>query len=122
MKRKCGVCKQVKPVTEFNWRKADKGIRDSYCRECRSAVNREYAERRKLRPSTPQAGKGKNTPRFEFIGDPIVEAPKGGYHSTCRLCWANETCKILLKTGAPLMCEYPAESDFVRMALCAERL
>ena len=40
--RRCGRCNDVKPLTEFNWRRKGRGQRDNLCRACRSAYHREH--------------------------------------------------------------------------------
>jgi hypothetical protein len=41
-RRRCGRCRQLKPITEFAWRRKDRGQRDNYCRPCRSAYKHEH--------------------------------------------------------------------------------
>ena len=61
--RRCGRCKQTRPLEEFAWRRKARGQRDNYCRTCRAdykqkhyAANRERyivnAVRRKQELST----------------------------------------------------------------------
>lgn len=40
--RRCGRCKEGKPVDEFAWRRRARGQRDNYCRPCRAAYHREH--------------------------------------------------------------------------------
>lgn len=40
--RRCGRCKDRKPVEEFAWRRKAKGQRDNYCRPCRSDYKQEH--------------------------------------------------------------------------------
>ncbi|HET9197259.1 MAG TPA: hypothetical protein VFN92_03270 [Solirubrobacterales bacterium] len=40
--RRCGRCKEEKPLDEFAWRRQARGQRDNYCRPCRSAYHREH--------------------------------------------------------------------------------
>lgn len=40
--RRCGRCEQLKPLSQFNWRRAGRGQRDNLCRPCRSAYHREH--------------------------------------------------------------------------------
>jgi hypothetical protein len=40
--RRCGRCGEIKPLTEFNWRRKGRGQRDNMCRGCRSAYKREH--------------------------------------------------------------------------------
>ena len=44
MQRTCGRCGGLKPLTEFAWRRKEKGQRDNYCRPCRAAYHREHYE------------------------------------------------------------------------------
>lgn len=47
--RRCGGCKQVKPLSEFTRSGASKDGLSVYCRDCWRAKNRLYAERRAAR-------------------------------------------------------------------------
>jgi hypothetical protein len=40
--RRCGGCKDLKPVEQFAWRRKARGQRDNLCRRCRSAYGREH--------------------------------------------------------------------------------
>ena len=40
--RRCGRCGEIKPLSEFNWRRKGRGQRDNMCRECRAAYKREH--------------------------------------------------------------------------------
>ena len=40
--RRCGRCRQFKPVTEFGWHRKHLGQWDTYCRPCRSAYGRDH--------------------------------------------------------------------------------
>lgn len=40
--RRCGRCKQKKPVGDFAWRRKAKGQRDNYCRPCRAEYKQEH--------------------------------------------------------------------------------
>ena len=40
--RKCGRCGELKPMSQFAWRRKQKGQRDSMCAPCRSAYGREH--------------------------------------------------------------------------------
>jgi hypothetical protein len=42
MKRRCGRCLSLKPVSEFAWRRKRHGQLDNMCRECRSAYHRQH--------------------------------------------------------------------------------
>jgi hypothetical protein len=39
---KCYRCGELKPVTDFSWRRKAKGQRDTFCRPCRSACGKEH--------------------------------------------------------------------------------
>jgi hypothetical protein len=41
-RRRCARCKQTKPVTDFSWRRIAEGVRDTFCRPCRSAYGKEH--------------------------------------------------------------------------------
>ena len=45
----CGRCGETKPVEEFNWRYRDRGLRDNYCRLCRTAYKQEHYQANKAR-------------------------------------------------------------------------
>jgi hypothetical protein len=47
--RRCGRCAERKPLEDFNWRREDRGQRDSLCRPCRAAYHREHYLRNKQR-------------------------------------------------------------------------
>jgi hypothetical protein len=40
--RRCGQCRELKPLSEFNWRRKAHGQRDNLCRPCRSVYKREH--------------------------------------------------------------------------------
>jgi hypothetical protein len=40
--RRCGRCKEFKPVTDFAWRRQARGQLDNYCRACRAAYKQEH--------------------------------------------------------------------------------
>jgi hypothetical protein len=40
--RRCGRCGDLKPTSEFAWRRQARGQRDNMCRRCRSAYHREH--------------------------------------------------------------------------------
>lgn len=40
--QKCYRCGELKPAGEFNWRRKEKGQRDSFCRPCRAEYHREH--------------------------------------------------------------------------------
>lgn len=40
--RRCGRCDIRKPLSEFNWRRIEKGQLDNMCRPCRAAYKREH--------------------------------------------------------------------------------
>ena len=40
--RRCGRCGEEKPPAEFNWRRKERGQRDSLCRPCRAAYHRAH--------------------------------------------------------------------------------
>jgi hypothetical protein len=40
--RRCARCGEVKPLSDFNWRRISKRERDTYCRPCRSAYGKEH--------------------------------------------------------------------------------
>jgi hypothetical protein len=40
--RRCARCGEVKPLSDFNWRRIAVGERDTYCRPCRSAYGKEH--------------------------------------------------------------------------------
>jgi hypothetical protein len=42
MLRRCGRCRQEKSVDDFAWRYIERGLRDNYCRPCRSAYKKEH--------------------------------------------------------------------------------
>jgi hypothetical protein len=42
MKRRCGRCLSLKPVSEFAWRRKHHGQLDSMCRGCRAAYHRQH--------------------------------------------------------------------------------
>src|SRR5580700_8965893 len=45
--RRCGRCGQVKPLSDFAWRRIHKGQRGNYCRPCHAAYKQEhYAKNR----------------------------------------------------------------------------
>jgi hypothetical protein len=47
--RTCGRCGDTKANTEFNWRFRDRGLRDNYCRLCRSAYKKAHYAANKSR-------------------------------------------------------------------------
>lgn len=47
--RRCGRCGQLKPISEFAWRRTHRGQRDNYCRDCRAEYKREHYERHRDR-------------------------------------------------------------------------
>jgi hypothetical protein len=64
--RRCGRCKERKPLHEFAWRRQALGQRDNYCRPCRAAYKRAHytanrqryldaADRRKRRIAAERA-------------------------------------------------------------------
>lgn len=40
--RKCGRCGELKPASDFAWRRKARGQLDNYCRACRAAYKREH--------------------------------------------------------------------------------
>jgi hypothetical protein len=40
--RRCGRCRELKPVDQFAWRRIERGQRDNMCRPCRSAYGKEH--------------------------------------------------------------------------------
>ena len=45
--RRCDRCGDLKPISEFAWRRRDRGRRDNYCSVCRTQYQREhYAQHR----------------------------------------------------------------------------
>lgn len=40
--RTCGRCRQLRPLSEFAWRRKARGQRDNYCRPCRAAYKQEH--------------------------------------------------------------------------------
>jgi hypothetical protein len=46
---KCYRCGEFKPTDDFAWRRKAEGQRDSFCRPCRSAYNREHYEANRQR-------------------------------------------------------------------------
>ncbi len=40
--RRCGRCGQLKPTSEFAWRRKERGQRDNYCRPCRADYKQEH--------------------------------------------------------------------------------
>jgi hypothetical protein len=40
--RRCGRCQELKPLSEFAWRRRRRRQRDNMCRPCRSAYHREH--------------------------------------------------------------------------------
>jgi hypothetical protein len=77
MTRPCGRCGQLKPVTEFNWRRKDRGQRDNMCRPCRSAYKREHYLKNKQR-YIDQAGARKDSlylERTRFLLDFFASNP-----------------------------------------------
>jgi hypothetical protein len=40
--RRCGRCAEVKPLSEFNWRRKGREQRDNLCRACRADYKREH--------------------------------------------------------------------------------
>ena len=40
--RTCGRCRQLRPLSDFAWRRRTRGQRDNYCRACRAAYKREH--------------------------------------------------------------------------------
>ena len=47
--RRCGRCRQHKPVSEFNWRRKWRGQLDNLCRPCRAEYKREHYEANRQR-------------------------------------------------------------------------
>jgi hypothetical protein len=41
-RRRCGRCREVKPLGDFNWRRKGREQRDNLCRGCRSDYHREH--------------------------------------------------------------------------------
>jgi hypothetical protein len=48
-RRRCGSCGEAKPLEDFNWRRRERGQRDSLCRPCRSAYKQAHYRRNKQR-------------------------------------------------------------------------
>ena len=46
-KKKCLKCNKKKPLTEFNWKYKDRGIRHPNCRDCTRETTRAHYERNK---------------------------------------------------------------------------
>jgi hypothetical protein len=40
--RRCGRCREWKPVGDFSWRRKARGQRDNYCRPCRADYKQEH--------------------------------------------------------------------------------
>jgi hypothetical protein len=42
MAKRCGRCRQLLPISNFAWRRKERGQRDNYCRPCRAAYKQEH--------------------------------------------------------------------------------
>jgi hypothetical protein len=47
--RRCGRCRERKPVSEFNWRRKGRGQLDNLCRPCRADYKREHYQANRQR-------------------------------------------------------------------------
>jgi hypothetical protein len=46
---RCSRCGEFKPASLFNWRRKDKGWKDTYCKPCRAAYKKEHYAKNKQR-------------------------------------------------------------------------
>jgi hypothetical protein len=61
---KCYRCGDLKPISDFAWRRKRKGQRESFCRPCRSAYHRQHYEANRQR-YIDQARERKDALRLE---------------------------------------------------------
>jgi hypothetical protein len=75
--RRCGRCKQEKPVEEFAWRRKAKQQRDNYCRPCRAAYKQEHyaANRQKYIDAAGRRKRAAAAKRIELLVAYLREHP-----------------------------------------------
>jgi hypothetical protein len=75
--RRCGRCREEKPLQDFAWRRKARGQLDNYCRPCRAAYKQEHYRANRQR-YIEQAGARKKAvvaERFEYLVAYLREHP-----------------------------------------------
>ncbi len=75
--RRCGGCGVEKPLSDFNWRRRERGQRDNLCRPCRAAYKQEhyFANRQRYVDQARQRKQMLAERRMRYLLDYFAEHP-----------------------------------------------
>lgn len=102
--RKCWKCGQTKPETEFNWKNREACERQSMCRTCFSAYNRERYQRTKEETKEKVRDYKKNNPYRVFQTRLKTYQKKPSKSSFYRLVHAAVAAGVITRPGKCQIC------------------
>src|SRR5262249_56213120 len=74
---RCSRCEELKPASAFTWGRRKRGKRDTYCRPCRTAFNREHylANRKRYIAAAKRRSEAVLAERMKFLVGFLLENP-----------------------------------------------